>query len=211
MDAVCKKIERVALDSGNDSKARLVFKVRDKEESEYLDYIKTFSWWELKYSTKKSLAELCALITKEMRTRDDQVKRQQDEVNKIRNEYAAVTKKEGGNLMTKDFTDDIYERGFEDRWFIPETSEMFCNLLVVVPNLKLQEFKTNYWRMIEEYYQNNDAAEEQKIPELVEKKYKAMKEQQGEAWEALVKSVQGGEPGDFTEGDEKNALNILRT
>ena len=146
-----------------------------------------------------------------MRTRDDQVKRQQDEVNKIRNEYAAVTKKEGGNLMTKDFTDDIYERGFEDRWFIPETSEMFCNLLVVVPNIKLQDFKANYWRMIEEYYQNNDAAEEQKIPELVEKKYKAMKEQQGEAWEALVKSVQGGEPGDFTEGDEKNALNILRT
>lgn len=160
MDAVCKKIERVALDSGNDSKARLVFKVKNNEESEYLDYIKTFSWWELKYSTKKSLAELCALITKEMRTRDDQVKRQQDEVNKIRNEYSAVTKKEGGNLMTKDFTDDIYERGFEDRWFIPETSEMFCNLLVVVPNIKLQDFKANYWRMIEEYYQNNDAAEE---------------------------------------------------
>jgi hypothetical protein len=38
-----------------------------------------------------------------------------------------------------------------------------------------------------------------------------MKDQQGETWEALVKSVQGGEPGDFTEGDEKNALNILRT
>ena len=112
-----------------------------------------------------------------MRTRDDQVKRQQDEVTKIRNEFAAVTKKEGGNLMTKDFTDDIYERGFEDRWFIPETSEMFCNLLVVVPNAKLQDFRANYWHMIEEYYQNNDAAEELKIPELVEKKYKSMKEQ----------------------------------
>jgi len=146
-----------------------------------------------------------------MRTRDDQVKRQQDELTKIRNEFAAVTKKEGGNLMTKDFTDDIYERGFEDRWFIPETSEMFCNLLVVVPNLKLPEFKLGYWRMIEDYYTNNDAAEEAKIPEVVEKKYKALKEAQGEAWEALVKSVTGGEPGEFTEGDEKNALNILRT
>lgn len=32
--------------------------------AEYLDFIKTFQWYELKYSTKKSLAELCALITK---------------------------------------------------------------------------------------------------------------------------------------------------
>lgn len=48
-----------------------MFKVRNNEETEYLEYIKTFSWWELKYSTKKSLAELTALITKEMRTRDD--------------------------------------------------------------------------------------------------------------------------------------------
>jgi hypothetical protein len=31
---------------------------------EYIDYIKTFRWFDLKYSTKKSLAELVAVITK---------------------------------------------------------------------------------------------------------------------------------------------------
>lgn len=72
-----------------------------------------------------------------MRTKDDQVKRQQDEVNKIRTEYGAMAKKEGGNLMTRDFTDDVYEKGFDDRNFVPESSELFTNMLVVVPNTKM--------------------------------------------------------------------------
>jgi hypothetical protein len=31
---------------------------------DYLQYIKDFSWYEMKYTTKKSLAELVAIITK---------------------------------------------------------------------------------------------------------------------------------------------------
>jgi len=34
-------------------------------------------------------------------------------VNKLRADFASMSKKEGGNLMTRDFTDDIYEKGFE--------------------------------------------------------------------------------------------------
>jgi hypothetical protein len=73
LDTVCKKIERIALDNAADPKMRLMFKMRGDEgkffsrltrTAEYLDFIKTFQWYELKYSTKKSLAELCALITK---------------------------------------------------------------------------------------------------------------------------------------------------
>lgn len=55
-----------------------------------------------------------------------------------------MTKKEGGNLMTRDFTDDIYEKGYEAANFVSETSEMFTNLIVVVPNVKLEEFKNSY-------------------------------------------------------------------
>lgn len=56
----------------------------------------------------------------------------------------AVTKKEGGNLMARDFTDDIYEKNFEERWFVPDSSEMFVNLLVAMPIVKRDEFKMNY-------------------------------------------------------------------
>lgn len=55
-------------------------------------------WFEMKYSSKKSITELVALITKEMRQREEQVKRQQDEVQKTKNEFNALSRKDGGNL-----------------------------------------------------------------------------------------------------------------
>jgi len=135
-----------------------------------------------------------------------------DDVQKTRNEYGAVNKKEGGNLMTKDFTDDIYERGFDERNFIPETSEMFCNLMVVVPNAKLLEFKATYHTLVDAYYKANDSVDEAKIPDHAVHKFKAMKETGGEPWIALVKQVTGSDnAADFREADEKNSINILKT
>jgi len=75
LDNICKKLERVAIDTGNLPNGRLMFKSRN-EEQEYLQYIEQFSWNDLKFSSKKSLAELVAVITKEMRAKDDQVKKQ---------------------------------------------------------------------------------------------------------------------------------------
>lgn len=133
-----------------------------------------------------------------------------DDVAKTKNDYAAVTKKDGGNLMTRDFTDDIYEKGFDERNFVPETSEMFCNLMVVVPTLKVEEFKATYHTFVEAYYATHDGAEEAKIPEIASHKYKAIKEHGGENWNALVKQVTGSDSAaDWTENDEKNAIGIL--
>jgi hypothetical protein len=78
--------------------------------------------------------------------------------------------------MTKDLTDDIYEKITDANMFVPDDSEMFVNLLVVVPNVKLDEFKSNYWNLVNAHYQQNDSIDEAKIPEIVKNKYKAMKE-----------------------------------
>lgn len=78
--------------------------------------------------------------------------------------------------MTKDLTDDIYEKVPDGNMFVPDDSEMFVNLLVVVPNAKLDEFKGNYWNLVNAYYQQNDSIDEAKIPDIVKNKYKAMKE-----------------------------------
>jgi hypothetical protein len=121
-----------------------------------------------------------------MRTRDEQVKRQQEEVSKIRNDFNAINKKEGGNLMTKDFTDEVYEQVKDERNFVPETSEMFTNLLVVVPHVKLQEFRTNHVNLLDNYYNQNDPIEYGRIPDHIGHKFKAMKEQGGDAWQALL-------------------------
>ena len=46
--------------------------------------------------------------------------------------------------MTKDITDDVYEKVTESRKWVPETSEMFTNVLVVVPKVKAAEFRALY-------------------------------------------------------------------
>ena len=55
-------------------------------------------------------------------------------------------KKEGGNLNTRDFTDDIYQnKGLLVKNFVEGiaegvTSELFTNLLIVLPKLKFELF-----------------------------------------------------------------------
>jgi hypothetical protein len=72
------------------------------------------------------------------------VKRQQDDLNKIRTEFMNLSKKDAGTLMTKDITDDVYEKVQENRKWVPDTSDMFTNILVVVPKVKAAEFKAQY-------------------------------------------------------------------
>jgi len=72
------------------------------------------------------------------------VKRQQDDLNKIRTEFMNLSKKDAGTLMTKDITDDVYEKVQENRKWVPDTSDMFTNILVVVPKVKAAEFKVQY-------------------------------------------------------------------
>lgn len=79
-----------------------------------------------------------------------------DEVQKLKSEFAAASRKDGGNLQTRDFTDDIYEKGFEGKNFVPETSEMFCNLIAVIPNAKMLKFREDYSTMMSMFYENQD-------------------------------------------------------
>lgn len=59
--------------------------------------------------------------------------------------------------MTRDFTDDIYEKAGNEWMYVPESSDMFVNILVVVPNAKMIEFRTNYWNMAPAFYEADDA------------------------------------------------------
>lgn len=87
--------------------------------------------------------------------------------------------------MTRDFTDDIYEKGYEDRIFVPETSDLFCNLLVVVPNAKMNDFRENYSTLVQQFYDLNDPIDEAKLPENIEKKLRLMKDMKNEDWLTL--------------------------
>lgn len=84
----------------------------------YLEYIKHFSWNVHKYSTKRSLLELTAIIQKKMKDHDDLLKKHQEEQNQIRTKLGSYLKKEGGNLAVRDYTDDIYTQGIAADLFV---------------------------------------------------------------------------------------------
>lgn len=49
-----------------------------------------------------------------------------------------MTKKEGGSLMVRDFTDDIYKSQKAEMFVESMGSEMFSNLLLVINQERLQ-------------------------------------------------------------------------
>jgi len=68
-----------------------------------------------------------------MKDQDDLIRKHSEELNQVKSKLASYTKKEGGNLMVRDFTDDIYTKPCNPEFFVEShDSKMFANLLVVV-------------------------------------------------------------------------------
>ena len=63
----------------------------------------------MKYPTKRSLNELAVQIQKNMHQKDEQIRKNMDEFNNMKQKISAMTKKDTGSLQVRDFTDDIYQ------------------------------------------------------------------------------------------------------
>lgn len=82
--------------------------------------------------------ELTIQIQKNMHQKDEQIRKNLEEYNLMKQKIATMTKKEGGSLTVRDFTDDIYKGNQQADGFVEHhDSEMFSNLLLVVHNDKL--------------------------------------------------------------------------
>ena len=130
----------------------------------YKEYIKTFQWNTLKYSTKRSLMELTALITKNMRQSDEQIKKNLEEQSQLKQKIASMTKRDQGNLQVRDYTDDIYNKNPNKDLFVESHgSDLFVNMLVVLNQEKAQGFIENMGELMTEYYSFMDQNEMRKI------------------------------------------------
>ena len=130
----------------------------------YKEYIKTFQWNTLKYSTKRSLMELTALITKNMRQSDEQIKKNLEEQSQLKQKIASMTKRDQGNLQVRDYTDDIYNKNPNKDLFVESHgSDLFVNMLVVLNQEKAQGFIENMGELMSEYYSFMDQNEMRKI------------------------------------------------
>jgi signal recognition particle subunit SEC65 len=84
---------------------------------------------------------------------------------------------------------------------VSENSEMFCNLIVIVPVAKREKFRDEYVGIMKDYYLQQDEHDAGKLHSDAEKKFKLLKEVQTEAYHQLCKAVTGDEksPAEWTE------------
>lgn len=78
-----------------------------------------------------------------MKDQEDILRKKQEEVQTLRNKLQSVTKKEGNNYLTRDFTDDIYQGTTNAKVFVSNgdhDSGMFTDVLIVLQASKLDEF-----------------------------------------------------------------------
>lgn len=103
----------------------------------YASYIKNFQWDSMKHPLKRTLNEIVISIQKKMHQKDDEIRKQSDEYQLLKQRISALSKKDSGNYTTRDFTDDIYTdndkgQGIAADVFVEKyQSEMFTNLLMV--------------------------------------------------------------------------------
>jgi hypothetical protein len=65
-----------------------------------------------------------------MRTIDNDIKKQQDEINEIKNSYTALSKKDGSNFLTQDIATIIYSNSVDANIFVESNKN--CTQLTTV-------------------------------------------------------------------------------
>ena len=72
------------------------------------DYLKTFAWDQKKYNSSRTMVEIAGTISDQMKKIDSDLKKQQDEINELRNQHSALAKLDGNNFTTQDISKAIY-------------------------------------------------------------------------------------------------------
>lgn len=108
LDVACKKYEKICIDCDATPEKDFLIKDQNEQNITYMQYIKNFEWNNRKYNQKLPLSELIDAFMKTLQQNDAMIKKFTDELNMKKAKRAMLAKKEGGNLLTRDYIDDIY-------------------------------------------------------------------------------------------------------
>ncbi|ORY66505.1 uncharacterized protein BCR38DRAFT_339095 [Pseudomassariella vexata] len=109
--------------------------VNDKPTDQYL---RTFNWNKVRYRADKPIGELVDNLQKELATIDNDIKAKLNQYNQIKTSYAALQRKQTGNLATKSLTPIV------DPSILVQDSEYLETHLIVVPTNVKKEFLQSY-------------------------------------------------------------------
>ncbi len=105
-------------------------------------YLETFHWDDMKYSRSKSLIEICAIIRERMNENEAEIRKMLHVYSDTKNHLAGLTKKDGGNFLTRDVGDIIYENDIKETSFVE--TDHFTTLIAIIHKKQEVDWKTHY-------------------------------------------------------------------
>lgn len=107
LENTVKKIEKIALEADLTKQQKAFVEHQNKKITPF-DYLKTFAWDQKKYNSSRTMVEIAGTISDQMKKIDSDLKKQQDEINELRNQHSALAKLDGNNFTTQDISKAIY-------------------------------------------------------------------------------------------------------
>jgi len=143
LEGTIKKIERQYSDIEPNSKLKIENPNPGVQETLAPEiYLANFKWNNSKYPPTKSLAELSSLIEERLRTMDEDVKNKAAKFQESRNVVSAFSKKESGNLITKDLTEVLTSKVCSQNDFV--FTENLKTLCVILPRKDTNKWLETY-------------------------------------------------------------------
>eukprot|EP00127_Corallochytrium_limacisporum_P004098 Clim_evm43s157 gene=Clim_evmTU43s157 len=104
-------------------------------------YLKNWSWNGAKFATRGSLTELVDMLSKACNSVDTELQSKLSAYNQLRNQINSFSRKQAGNLLTKDLSEVVKKEHFV------QNSEFMTTMLVCVPTAQDDVFLNCYEKL----------------------------------------------------------------
>ena len=96
-----------------------------------------------------------------------------DEFNGLKSRIGALTKKDTGSLLVRDFTDEIYMNNKVPKEVFAEhfESQLFTNLLIVLNQERFLQFADGMGTLMARYYEQIDEVERKRVRDAARSKF----------------------------------------
>lgn len=117
-----------------------------------------------------------------MRSTEAKIKTYSDDLNQVKAKLTMIGKKDTGNYTVRDFSDELYNSealgpaNFVQGMHEGFSSELFTNLLCVVPKAKQVQFFAEINSIMADYYEAVDATELKRRPDVAKLNFAELKE-----------------------------------
>lgn len=129
---------------------------------------------------------LVARIQSTQKGCDDRLKKLLEEQNEIKHKLGTLVKKDSPSFLQKDLGDLVHENQIKKELFVnTHGSEILTSVLVVVPKKRIEQFRSSYFLLLKEHYDNEFSNLEKRIYQQA----KAIAQEKAENDEALQSEI----------------------